>query len=83
MVFFSDRYKVFIDLFNMSTYLIPRAYIPPLSRALKRQLSILIHEYMPRDSDEYDSDKSDDSPVSKLEDLNINGETGHVVKFEI
>ncbi|XP_059163164.1 tryptophan 2,3-dioxygenase-like isoform X2 [Physella acuta] len=61
----SDRYKVFIDLFNMSTYLIPRAYIPPLSRALKRQLSILIHEYMPRDSDEYDSDvdKSDDSPL--------------------
>lgn len=26
----SDRYKVFVDLFNLSTYLIPRHYIPPL-----------------------------------------------------
>jgi len=26
----SDRYKVFLDLFNLSTWLIPRVYIPPL-----------------------------------------------------
>lgn len=27
----SDRYKVFLDLFNLSTWLIPRSYIPKLS----------------------------------------------------
>lgn len=37
----SDRYKVFLDLFNLSTFLIPRKYIPPLSQAMKRKLSIL------------------------------------------
>ncbi|KAF4526211.1 hypothetical protein B566_EDAN001896 [Ephemera danica] len=35
----SDRYKVFIDLFNLSTFLIPRSYIPPLSRDMKTRLS--------------------------------------------
>lgn len=35
----SDRYKVFVDLFNLSTYLIPRQYIPPLTRSMKRTLS--------------------------------------------
>lgn len=45
----SDRYKVFIDLFNLSTFLIPRDYIPPLSRQMKMRLSIMderenIHE---------------------------------------
>ncbi|XP_067663604.1 tryptophan 2,3-dioxygenase-like [Haliotis asinina] len=37
----SDRYKVFVDLFNLSTYLVPRAYIPKLSNRLKRRLSVL------------------------------------------
>ena len=27
----SERYKVFIDLFNMSTFLVPRHLIPPLT----------------------------------------------------
>ena len=39
--FCSDRYKVFLDLFNLSTYLIPREYIPPLSHQMRRSLSIL------------------------------------------
>ncbi|XP_064636676.1 tryptophan 2,3-dioxygenase-like isoform X2 [Lineus longissimus] len=37
----SDRYKVFIDLFNLSTYLIPRHLIPPLSKRMKCKLSIM------------------------------------------
>lgn len=41
MCFPSDRYKVFLDLFNLSTYLIPRAYIPPLTERMKRRLSML------------------------------------------
>jgi tryptophan 2,3-dioxygenase len=41
----SDRYKVFLDLFNLSTWLIPRSYIPPLSPQMKRKLSHLeIHD---------------------------------------
>lgn len=30
-----------MDLFNLSTYLVPRAYIPKLSNRLKRRLSVL------------------------------------------
>ena len=41
---FSDRYKVFLDLFNLSTFIIPRDYIPPLSKPMKRTLSMLSAE---------------------------------------
>jgi len=34
----SDRYKIFLDLFNMSTFLIPREDIPPLTDAMKTML---------------------------------------------
>lgn len=37
---FSDRYKVFLDLFNLSTFLIPRDLIPPLSKQMKTKLSL-------------------------------------------
>ncbi|KAK0167580.1 hypothetical protein PV327_004959 [Microctonus hyperodae] len=36
----SDRYKVFLDLFNLSTFLIPRNLIPPLSKRMKTKLSM-------------------------------------------
>ena len=32
----SDRYKIFLDLFNMSTFLIPKEDIPPLTSWFKR-----------------------------------------------
>ncbi|TKR75862.1 hypothetical protein L596_017097 [Steinernema carpocapsae] len=35
----SDRYKVFLDLFNLSTWLIPRSYIPCLSPRMVKTLS--------------------------------------------
>ncbi|KAK0414481.1 hypothetical protein QR680_011453 [Steinernema hermaphroditum] len=35
----SDRYKVFLDLFNLSTWLIPRDYIPTLSPRMVKTLS--------------------------------------------
>lgn len=35
----SDRYKVFLDLFNLSTWLIPREYIPMLSPRMVKTLS--------------------------------------------
>ncbi|EDW05825.1 tryptophan 2,3-dioxygenase [Drosophila mojavensis] len=34
----SDRYKVFLDLFNLSTFLIPREAIPPLDETIRRKL---------------------------------------------
>ncbi|XP_012285215.1 tryptophan 2,3-dioxygenase isoform X2 [Orussus abietinus] len=36
----SDRYKVFLDLFNLSTFLIPRHMIPPLNKQMKTKLSV-------------------------------------------
>ncbi|XP_035225693.1 tryptophan 2,3-dioxygenase-like [Stegodyphus dumicola] len=36
----SDRYKVFVDLCNLSTFLIPACYIPPLTVQMKHRLSI-------------------------------------------
>ncbi|GMS91025.1 hypothetical protein PENTCL1PPCAC_13200 [Pristionchus entomophagus] len=35
----SDKYKVFLDLFNLSTWLIPRTYIPTLSPRMVKTLS--------------------------------------------
>ncbi|XP_065580313.1 tryptophan 2,3-dioxygenase-like [Artemia franciscana] len=35
----SDRYKVFIDLFNLSTFILPRNHIPPLTEDMKSRLS--------------------------------------------
>lgn len=37
----SDRYKVFLDLFNMSTFLIPRSCIPKLTSDMRRKLSMV------------------------------------------
>jgi len=37
----SDRYKVFLDLFNLSTFLIPRSSIPPLSNDIKATLNTI------------------------------------------
>lgn len=56
----SDRYRVFLDLFNLSTYLIPRDYIPPLNSRMKRTLSIL-HNDIP--NEDLHSDGGEDSPV--------------------
>lgn len=36
----SDRYKVFLDLFNLSSFLLPREYIPQLTIRMKSRLSI-------------------------------------------
>lgn len=36
--FHSDRYKVFLDLFNLSTFLIPRDAIPPLDVSMRKEL---------------------------------------------
>lgn len=36
----SDRYKVFLDLFNLSTFLIPRDRIPPLTEQMQTRLNI-------------------------------------------
>eukprot|EP00002_Diphylleia_rotans_P036009 TRINITY_DN7899_c0_g1_i1.p1 TRINITY_DN7899_c0_g1~~TRINITY_DN7899_c0_g1_i1.p1 ORF type:complete len:377 (+),score=97.96 TRINITY_DN7899_c0_g1_i1:68-1198(+) len=35
----ADRYKVFLDLFNISTYLLPRQYIPKLPPSVAQKLS--------------------------------------------
>ncbi|KAK3594661.1 hypothetical protein CHS0354_003585 [Potamilus streckersoni] len=37
----SDGYKVFADLLNLSTYLIERKYIPPLTPSMKKLLNVI------------------------------------------
>lgn len=37
----SDRYKVFVDICNLSTFLIPRDSIPILTPRMKKRLSIM------------------------------------------
>ena len=37
----SDRYKVFVDVCNLSSFLVPRALVPPLTLDMKHRLSIL------------------------------------------
>jgi len=39
-----DRYKTFLDLFNLSTFLIPRESIPSLSRNMKIRLSVMMDD---------------------------------------
>ncbi|KJE97617.1 tryptophan oxygenase [Capsaspora owczarzaki ATCC 30864] len=38
----SDKYRIFIDLFNISTYLIPRSKTPPLSESMARKLNVFM-----------------------------------------
>ncbi|KAI1296607.1 Tryptophan 2,3-dioxygenase [Halotydeus destructor] len=53
----SDRYKVFMDICNLSSFLIPRSYIPPLTARMKKRLSIMedisekLHNLSADDSD--------------------------------
>lgn len=35
-----DRYKVFLDLFNISTFMIPRGYVPTLTSDISDQLGV-------------------------------------------
>ncbi|XP_046394532.1 tryptophan 2,3-dioxygenase [Ischnura elegans] len=51
----SDRYKVFLDLFNLSTFLIPRSHIPPLSKGMKSTLSMRDEEVFDMPSPELNS----------------------------
>ncbi|PVD34911.1 hypothetical protein C0Q70_06192 [Pomacea canaliculata] len=72
----SDRYKVFVDLFNLSTYLIPRAYIPPLTERLKRRLSILCAEALAdHDDTENDGITSGRNRTRGVDENEVNGVT--------
>ncbi|XP_034356627.1 tryptophan 2,3-dioxygenase isoform X1 [Arvicanthis niloticus] len=51
----SDRYKVFVDLFNLSTYLVPRHWIPKMNPIIHKFLYTA--EYS--DSSYFSSDESD------------------------
>jgi len=51
----SDRYKVFLDLYLLSTYLIPRSRLPPLSAAMKQRMGFnYLQELLPQDNQSED-----------------------------
>jgi len=39
-ILFSDRYKVFIDLFNLASFLVPREFLPKLTTEMKMRLAV-------------------------------------------
>lgn len=63
----SDRYKVFVDLFNLSNFLIPRDRIPPLSSSMKMRLRTSLVDGRLYDSDSaLCSDSSEEDQVSAV-----------------
>lgn len=46
---------MFLDLFNLSSFLLPRSYIPPLTREMKSQLRVIEEQ---EDAEEKDCEKS-------------------------
>lgn len=63
----SDRYKVFVDLFNLSNFLIPRDHIPPLSSSMKVRLRSALVDGRLYDSDSaVFSDSSEEDQVSAV-----------------
>lgn len=50
----SDKYRVFIDLFNLSSFLIERRYIPPLTAVMKRRLSVMEDQILKQNGVEQD-----------------------------
>jgi len=64
----SDRYKVFLDLFNLPSFLVPRQYIPLLNPSMRARLST--HFVSESDSAMYSqSDDSDELNSGKMRDL--------------
>ncbi|XP_033223163.1 tryptophan 2,3-dioxygenase [Belonocnema kinseyi] len=57
----SDRYKVFLDLFNLSTFLIPRNLIPPLTKQMKTKLSVAWGCWVPEDEQSNSSNSAEAS----------------------
>jgi len=70
----SDRYKVFIDLFNLSTYIVPRSYTPQLTQRMQRSLSVMAIEQLNHDEpfdDDEDEAGYDDEATKNLLKLHI------------
>lgn len=63
----SDRYKVFLDLFNLASFLIPRDRIPPLSSRMKLKLSGMSDH----DSDSAHFSSSDELLATGLADVSL------------
>ena len=72
----SDRYKVFLDLFNLSTYLVPRQYSPLLTQRMLRSLSTVAMDLRSPDDSTFldDEDEGDD---------NFDDTTKNLVKLHI
>ncbi|CAF4636675.1 unnamed protein product [Rotaria sp. Silwood1] len=49
----SDRYKIFIDLFNLASFLVPREFIPKLTNEMRLRLSIASVDGISDDEKEY------------------------------
>jgi tryptophan 2,3-dioxygenase len=61
----SDRYKVFIDLFNLASFLIPREFLPKLTTEMKMRLAVAsVGNTSTDDTDEQDTSNTNDGKDS-------------------
>ena len=64
----SDEYKVFADVLNLSTYMVPRRYAPPLTQRMQRCLSVAAIGERVQDElefDDYDEEDDDADDATK------------------
>lgn len=69
---YSDGYKAFADLFGLSTYLVPRQYVPQLTQRMQRSLSVVAIGQRDQDEidfDDYDDDEDDDNADETTKNL--------------
>ncbi|CAH2087836.1 unnamed protein product [Euphydryas editha] len=62
----SDRYKVFLDLFNLSTFLLPRSLIPPLDEGMKKDLNLTWGEHIKENGQNGNHSESLENSIKKL-----------------
>lgn len=77
----SDRYKIFVDLCNLATWLIPRDMIPPLTPNMKKRLSVMDDLHTSRrtwstrsekvivNEEDVDADDDDDEKYEQVNDV--------------
>lgn len=67
----SDRYKVFLDLFNLSTFLLPRALIPPLDENMKKSLNLTWGEHIRENGDNGNGGANGNNIENDIEKLSL------------
>ena len=66
---FSDRYKVFLDLFNLASFIVPREFLPKLTTEMKMRLAVA-------DVQSSENDQNQTPDAHRISGKNKNDENG-------